>query len=158
MQMATTGASAGSYPADVNGASYADKLQDTGLAIACTEGAATPVNKSYIVYPNPIVEDVTSSTWAPRRTRLVIHATLDTENTYYVFSIADPINIVGGQDGQNGNFTSIVGNRRYVINNINITMKGKPNDNDDTVPVTARISAIVEVQDWAGQTLLSYEI
>jgi len=51
-----------------------------------------------------------------------------------------------------------VGNRRYVINNINITMKGKPNDNDDTVPVTARIRAIVEVQDWAGQTLLSYEI
>ena len=48
MQLATTGANAGTYGV------LADKLQDTGLTIQCAgSGVATAVNKSYIVYPNP---------------------------------------------------------------------------------------------------------
>ena len=36
-------------------------------------------------------------------------------------------------------------------------MKGKPNDDDDMMPATGRVSATVEVKDWSGQTLMSYE-
>ena len=73
------------------------------------------------------------------------------ENTYYVFSIADPSTIKEGQANE-GTFSQIVGNRRYVIENINITMKGKPNDDDDMMPATG-----VRVMDWSGETLSVYE-
>lgn len=170
MKLATTGATPGTY-----GAGVADKLQDTDLSIQCAgSGAATAVNKSYIVYPNPCEDPdglqtaggSSSNTWSVRRTRLVIHAQLtgggrpSPEDTYYVFSIADPANIKPGADQDQADdvtFSQIVGNRRYVIDNINITMKGKPNDDDDMMPATGRVSATVEVKDWSGQTLLSYE-
>ena len=163
MRLATTGANIGNYQ-DYSNVSVADKLQDIDLVIDCpSNNTSTAVNKSYIVYPNPC-DDPTdlsgsnASTWSKRRTRLVIHAVIGgTENSYYSFSIADPANIVGGQDGTNGNFSSIVGNRRYIIDNINITMKGKPNDSDDMLPATGRVSATIKVQDWAGETLLTYE-
>lgn len=162
MRMATTG-SAGTY-LDYSNTSVADKLQDTGLSIPCpTNNTAIAVKKSYIVYPNPCddpsdMSGPNATTWSKRRTRLVIHAVIGgAEDSYYAFSIADPANIVGGQDKQNGNFSSIVGNRRYVIDNIKITMKGKPNDNNDMLPATGRVSATVSVQDWGGQTLLTYE-
>lgn len=172
MKLATTGTLAGTYRAGV-----ADKLQDTELSIPCAgSGATTALNKSYIVYPNPC-EDPTglqtangsnTKSWlnSGRRTRLVIHGQLTgggratPEDTYYVFSIADPANIKPSADQAAPNdvtFSQIVGNRRYVIDNINITMKGKPNDDDDMMPATGRVSATVEVKDWSGQTLMSYE-
>ncbi len=165
MRLATTGANAGTY-VDYSGASVSDKLQDTGLSIACTEGTPVAVNKSFIVYPNPCDDPAglsapgssAATTWSVRRTRLVIHAQIDgTEDTYYAFAIADPANLAGGQSDNNGSFKYLVGNRRYVIDNINISMKGKPNDDDDMLPATGRISATVKVQDWAGQTLLTYQ-
>ena len=166
MKLATTGSNAGTYRSGVE-----DKLQDTDLSIQCNEGVAAPVNKRYIVYPNSsedpaglqTVSGSATNTWSPRRTRLVIHALLTgggratPEDTFYSFSIADPVNIKEGQ-ANNGTFSQIVGNRRYVIDNINITMKGKPNDNDDMLPATGRVSATVEVKDWSGETLLSYEM
>jgi len=165
MQLATTGANAGTYRAGV-----ADKLQDTGLSIQCKgSGEATAVNKSYIVYPNPSEDPdglqsaggASVTTWSPRRTRVVIHGELTggsaaAENTYYVFTIADPATIKEGQANE-GTFSQIVGNRRYVIENINITMKGKPNDDDDMMPATGRVSATIEVKDWSGETLSVYE-
>ena len=165
MQLATTGANPGTYRAGV-----ADKLQDTGLTIQCAgSGVATAVNKSYIVYPNPSEDPdglqsaggASVTTWSPRRTRVVIHGELTggsaaAENTYYVFSIADPSTIKEGQANE-GTFSQIVGNRRYVIENINITMKGKPNDDDDMMPATGRVSATVRVMDWSGETLSVYE-
>lgn len=165
MQLATTGANPGTYRAGV-----ADKLQDTGLSIPCAgSGTATAVNKSYIVYPNPSEDPdglqsaggASVTTWSPRRTRVVIHGELTggsapAENTYYVFTIADPATIKEGQANE-GTFSQIVGNRRYVIENINITMKGKPNDDDDMMPATGRVSATIEVKDWSGETLSVYE-
>ena len=165
MQLATTGANPGTYRAGV-----ADKLQDTGLTIQCAgSGVATAVNKSYIVYPNPSEDPdglqsaggASVTTWSPRRTRVVIHGELTggsaaAENTYYVFTIADPATIKEGQANE-GTFSQIVGNRRYVIENINITMKGKPNDDDDMMPATGRVSATVRVMDWSGETLSVYE-
>lgn len=164
MQLATTGANAGTYGV------LADKLQDTGLSIQCAgSGTATAVNKSYIVYPNPSEDPdglqsaggASVTTWSPRRTRVVIHGELTggsapAENTYYVFTIADPATIKEGQANE-GTFSQIVGNRRYVIENINITMKGKPNDDDDMMPATGRVSATIEVKDWSGETLSVYE-
>ena len=165
MQLATTGTNPGTYRAGV-----ADKLQDTGLTIQCAgSGTATAVNKSYIVYPNPSEDPdglqsaggASVTTWSPRRTRVVIHGELTSasapaENTYYVFTIADPATIKEGQANE-GTFSQIVGNRRYVIENINITMKGKPNDDDDMMPATGRVSATVRVMDWSGETLSVYE-
>lgn len=165
MKLATTGTTPGTYRDGV-----ADKLQDTGLTIQCAgSGIATAVNKSYIVYPNPSEDPdglqsaggASVTTWSPRRTRIVIHGELTSasapaENTYYVFSIADPSNIKEGQANE-GTFSQIVGNRRYVIENINITMKGKPNDDDDMMPATGRVSATVRVMDWSGETLSVYE-
>ena len=36
-------------------------------------------------------------------------------------------------------------------------MKGKPNDDDDMMPATGRVSATVRVMDWSGETLSVYE-
>lgn len=167
MKLATTGSNAGTYRSGV-----ADKLQDTDLSIQCKEGEAAPVNKSFIVYPNEsedpaglqtVSSGSAANVWSPRRTRLVIHAQLTgggrttPEDTFYSFSIADPANIKKDQ-ADDGTFSQIVGNRRYVIDNINITMKGKPNDDDDMLPATGRVSATIEVKDWSGETLLSYEM
>ena len=121
------------------------------------DGTSTDVNQRFYVYPNATTEDNTSGTWSARRTRLVLYALVDGKNSFYAFSIADPASYDKDLDDAQ-KFASIVGNRKYVINNINITMKGKPKDDDDSVPETGRISANITVTDWAGDTILEYNI
>lgn len=126
--------------------------------ISCNvNGTPTDVNQRFYVYPNATTEDNTSGTWNARRTRLVLYALVDGKDSYYAFSIADPASYAESLDDAQ-KFPSIVGNRRYIINNINITMKGKPNDNDDSVPEAGKISANISVTNWAGDTILEYNI
>ena len=122
-----------------------------------TNGTSTEVNQRFYVYPNGQTADSNSSSWAARRTRLVLYALIDGVDSFYPFSIADPASYAESLDDAQ-KFPSIVGNRKYIINNINITMKGKPNDNDDSVPEAGKIEAKITVTNWAGETILEYNI
>ena len=110
----------------------------------------------YYVYPNATTEDNNGDTWAPRRTRLVIHATIGGVDSYYPVSIADPHNYAEGLDAAE-KVPNIVGNRQYIINHITITSKGKPHDNDDKEPETGMVEGNITIADWAGNTLLEYD-
>lgn len=105
---------------------------------------------SWYVYPNPSTAADDESDGQPVRTRLVVKGHLNgtslggelDEDTYYVFTIPGPIER----------------NYIYNISRLTITMKGKPNDNDDTLTTAGKVEATVLVQDWEGAEDLSYDI
>lgn len=136
-------------------------------------GVNTTINEYFYSYPNTNTTDATSSTWSQRRTRLVVHAEVTGQNSlgasfndsnknqYYPIIIADPNNFVasGSSDPTtSATHSKIVGNHKYVINSINITMLGKPNDNNDDPIVIGKATINVSVQDWNGNTVLNYDI
>lgn len=139
-------------------------LVHSDLNQTCTVvGTDTPLNQFFYCYPNPTTTDVTSDTWAPRRTRIVIAAEVDGTMSYYPFSIAAPENFVSSGSSDPATNThpthiSIVGNHKYVINRITITSLGKPNDDNDGVLVSGKAQINVSVQDWNGTTILNYDI
>lgn len=152
---------------DKEGKDIKNLVSDTSLSIACdvssNGGSGNAMGKYYYVYPNNITTDVRSASWtAPRRTRLVIHAVVNgsrvqNKDTYYVFSIGDEDSIVSGQTA--ADFRNVIyGNHTYTISNISITMLGKDNDNDDSVPESGKATITVNVEGWGGNTELSYEI
>ena len=124
-------------------------------------GAETTIKSYFYSYPNPITEDATGDTWSQRRTRLVIHATIGGEDSYYPISIADPRNFVtdgSSTPSSSATHSCIVGNHKYVISKISITSKGYPNDDHDDPIVTGRAHVEVSVQEWNGTTVTNYEI
>lgn len=130
-------------------------LCDKGLSldVANTDGTAPlSVGKYWYVYPNPRTENSTSSTWSPRRTRLVIHALIGGDtHTYYQFDVP-PAGIPTETD------KIILNNHTYDITNIKITMYGKDNDDDDEPTETGKASITVTVSDWAAHYSVTYEI
>lgn len=52
----------------------------------------------------------------------------------------------------------LVANNIYKIANINITMLGKDNDNDDSKSLVGRITPTITVDPWTGTTTLTYEM
>lgn len=158
----------GSLAADIKALVY------SSLNTSCNNaGTETAVNQYFYCYPNNVTTDVTADTWAPRRTRIVLHGELNGSNSYginysnkpsyYPFSIAAPENFVSSGSSTPASNThpthiAIVGNHKYVINCITITGEGKPDDTNDGVLVTGKAKINVSVQDWNGTTIMTYDI
>lgn len=114
---------------------------------ACTvAGAATAQNRVLFTFPNNTVEDSNATSWNKRHTRIVIRAhvtkaaiSID-KDTYYVLDL--PV---------------LAANTVYEIKNVNITMLGKDDDNDDSNIDVGRFTPTVTVDDWTGITELNYE-
>ena len=117
----------------------------------CTvAGSATTLARDLFAYPNKTAGDSTADTFSQRKTRLVIkaHVTASTntspavdQDTYYTFDL--PV---------------LVANNIYKIANINITMLGKDNDDDDEKSLVGRINPTITVDPWTGTTTLNYEM
>lgn len=79
-------------------------------------------------YPNPVTTDANAGSWTPRKTRLVVEATLGGEVCYY------PVTLDKMQR-----------NTEYLIN-LTVTRLGSPDP--DTPVTTGEASFTVEVKDW----------
>lgn len=127
--------------------------KDMPLSIACSSaGSPASIGYSWYVYPNATTaaqDTYADGGAAPRRTRLVIKAHLSgtsvggalNEDTYYVFSIPE-----------------INRNYAYTINSLNITMRGKPDDNSDAPTDSGALSATITVQGWQAEQPLEYNL
>lgn len=129
-----------------------------GLNVVAIEDNAiddsTPnnVDQFLFMYPNNVTYDETlADPWSPRKTRLVVHCQLQkgagpAEDSYYVFNVPS----------QTDNSKITIRNKTYIIPRITISMRGKANDNDDTLtdPTFATIDTIVE--DWTGEESYNY--
>lgn len=79
-------------------------------------------------YPNPVTTDANAGSWTPRKTRLVVEATLGGEVCYY------PVTLDNMQR-----------NTEYIIN-LTVTRLGSP---DPDTPVTTGVASFtVKVKDW----------
>lgn len=117
----------------------------------CTvAGTATALSRDLFAYPNKTAGDSTADTFSQRKTRLVIkaHVTASTntspgvdKDTYYTFDLP-----------------ALVANNVYKISNINITMLGKDDDNDDKKSLVGRVTPTITVDPWTGTTTLKYEM
>ena len=117
----------------------------------CTvAGIATALSRDLFAYPNKTAGDSTADTFSQRKTRLVIkaHVTASTntspavdKDTYYTFDLP-----------------ALVANNVYKISNINITMLGKDDDNDDKKSLVGRVTPTITVDPWTGTTTLKYEM
>lgn len=114
------------------------------------DGTATTLARDLFAYPNKTGGDSTADTFSQRKTRLVIkaHVTASAytdpavdKDTYYTFDL--PV---------------LVANNVYKISNINITMLGKDDDNNDEKSLVGRITPTITVDPWTGTTTLSYEM
>lgn len=56
---------------------------DEGLDISVPDGGTAKLSRVFYAYPNGCVSDSSSSSWHPRRTRLVIEAVLDGRECWY---------------------------------------------------------------------------
>ena len=116
-------------------------------------GTATTVDRDLITYPNKTAGDDTAESFSKRFTRLVIHAVvnvsstefretaLNNHNTYYVFDLPN-----------------LAANKIYNINNINITMLGKDNDNNDSKTPVGSVQPTITVDEWSDTVTLNYEM
>lgn len=117
----------------------------------CTvAGSATTLSRDLFAYPNKTEGDSTADTFSQRKTRLVIKAHVTSssfatpavdQDTYYTFDL--PV---------------LVANNVYKIGNINITMLGKDNDDDDKKSLVGRVTPTITVDPWTGTTTLNYEM
>ena len=123
---------------------------DTFTKTCTVAGVSTPIAHDLFAYPNKTEGDTTDNPFSQRKTRLVIkaHVTASTyaspaidQDTYYTFDL--PV---------------LVANSIYKIKNINITMLGKDDDNDDTKSVAGRITPTITVDPWTGTTQLNYDL
>lgn len=122
---------------------------DSGLTIDCgTAGTFTTLNRILFAYPNKTDADSHAAAFDQRHTRVTIkaHVTKNADgvsidkDTYYVFDL--PI---------------LVANRIYTIADINITMLGKEDDNNDDDLLTGRISPQIHVSPWVNADPLSFD-
>ena len=151
-------------PKDKSGLSVKSLVFDSNTYPSVgNSGAETAINRYFYTMPNPITADQTGDTFSQRRTRLVIHAEIDGVASYYPISLAKPEDHVTSDPSfttppTSATHSQIVGNHKYVINQITITSKGYPNDDHDEPIVTGRANVQVSVQDWNGTTVLTYGI
>lgn len=109
------------------------KLDTTPLALtydACNLSgtAVAKPNRAFYVYPNT----------KKGETCLVIHAQVGGKDTYYPFDL--PV---------------LEANKKYSVS-VNITMLGKPDDNDDTRIAVGTLQPTITVSDWDKTATLPY--
>ena len=120
-------------------------IEDTGLNTTVNAGGATTgtaaVNRTWFTCPNSASDSAAGqeSTWSPRRTRLVMHATVGGEDTYYTFDLP-----------------SLARNHSYNITSITVTMKGKDNDNNDEKTSSGALNMDITVNPWTGEDDITY--
>lgn len=97
-------------------------------ATKLTYNTTYSVKHHFYGYPNPVTADANAGSWIPRKTRLVLEATLGGEVCYY------PVTLDKMQR-----------NTEYIIN-LTVTRLGSPDP--DTPVTTGEASFTVEVKDW----------
>lgn len=98
------------------------------LRQSLTYNTTYSVKHHFYGYPNPVATDANAGSWTPRKTRLVVEATLGGEVCYY------PVTLDKMQR-----------NTEYIIN-LTVTRLGSPDP--DTPVTTGEASFTVEVKDW----------
>ena len=97
-------------------------------ATKLTYNATYSTGHYFYGYPNPATTDANAGSWTPRKTRLVVEATLGGEVCYY------PVTLDNMQR-----------NTEYIIN-LTVTRLGSP---DPDTPVTTGVASFtVKVKDW----------
>lgn len=125
-----------------------DCISDAGInrAAAGVSGEATTLNRVLYAFPNATDADSRATTWSPRHTRLVIKAHLTkasislNEDTYYVLDLP-----------------AMQANWYYEIQNVTITMKGKPDDSTDEGLSVGKLVSSIVVDEWENVKQLNYE-
>lgn len=115
-------------------------IGDKGLNRAVADGSEEAFGLAYLVFPNSVAEDDESPVWSVRRTHLVVHATIDGEDTYY--PIVLPV---------------IARNRIYNVKTVTLTMAGNPNPEDPPIS-TAGISLNISIAPWEGEDEITYTL
>lgn len=122
---------------------------DPGLAVT----AAKPlnVNHTLYVYPNASTADNGSATtFTPRPTRLVIHATITSQDSHRDVSIKN-------QDYYyTFDLPALEANKKYKVS-VTISMLGKTTDTDDTKTTAGMATPTITVRDWDQIIELSYQ-
>lgn len=111
-------------------------------------GDSTLLKRVLFAYPNKTAADSHDSVFSARHTRLVIKAHVEknadgvnvNKDTYYVL-----------------NLPALEANTIYKIENVNITMLGKDDDNNDDDTGVGRINPTITVDPWTGNRKLNYE-
>ena len=141
--------------ANVKALTYVGGLNVTAIEDDLID-ASTPnnVEQFLFMYPNNMTTDETEDVadpFLPRKTRLVVHCTLQkgsapAEDSYYVFNVPS----------QTDNTKYTIRNKTYIIPRITISMKGKPNDNDDTLTDPTFATIDPAIVNWTGEESYNY--
>lgn len=121
-------------------------VEDMGLSTTINSGGGDTgtqaLNKTWFTCPNSASESAAGqeSTWSPRHTRLVLHATVGGTDTYYTFTLP-----------------ALSRNHAYTIKTIKITMQGKDNDNNDETTNSGALNMDITVNPWTGEDEITYE-
>ena len=119
-----------------------------------TDSTPNNVDQYLFMYPNNMTSDETEDVadpFLPRKTRLVVHCQLQkgsapAEDSYYVFNVPS----------QTDNTKYTIRNKTYIIPRITISMRGKANDNDDTLTDPTFATIETAVVDWTGEESYNY--
>lgn len=122
---------------------------DPGLAV--TAAKPLDVKHTLYVYPNASTADNGSATtFTPRPTRLVIHATITSQDSHRDVSIKN-------QDYYyTFDLPALEANKKYKVS-VTISMLGKTTDTDDTKTTAGMATPTINVLDWDKTIELSYQ-
>ena len=113
----------------------------TGIDRTIAQGGSYDANCYFYAYPNVLdsAYDNHDATWSPRCTRIVIHATIDGVDNYYLVTIP-----------------SMVRNNSYVVTTCTIT---KPGSRDPEIPTDGAIEVTfsTDTDGWDGPVEVSEE-
>ena len=123
-------------------------IDDVYEQVCTVAGDSTLLKRVLFAYPNKTTADSHESVFSARHTRLVIKAHVEknadgvnvNKDTYYVL-----------------NLPALEANTIYKIENVNITMLGKDDDNNDDDTGVGRINPTITVDPWTGNRKLNYE-
>ena len=115
---------------DTSNSQATELIQKTGMNQTVTSAVPYTTATAFYSYPNPTDADNTGEAWAPRRTRLVVQATLDGEPLYY--SVPLPV---------------MKNNTIYKITELNITRKGTANPWESIKSADATFTLAVSAWD-----------
>lgn len=141
---------------DFSEGNWYNKMKEESGAPACISdtfslpcdvaGDKETVDRALFTFPNSTEQDSHNEEWDARHTRLVIkaHVTKSSisidKDTYYVLDL--PV---------------LKANTIYKIQNINITMLGKDDDNSDVDSGIGKVEFSITADDWTETVNLNYE-
>lgn len=115
-------------------------LHDVDLNRAVANASPELMELSYLVFPNPTADDDNAAAWSARRTHLVLHATVNGEDTWYPIVLP----VIGR-------------NRIYNVKTVTLTMKG--NDHPEDPPITtSSLSLNISINPWTGEDEITYTL